>query len=112
MRSPCETCGSSDYVAQRYVAPHDGTAPYWQCSECSKIQVWNPDVFFDKSKGSEQTDPNLVDRRTGPMKFSSKREKAVVMRQLGLREAGDKDGGARNTDIWKHKNKPTKFFFT
>jgi hypothetical protein len=63
-----------------------------------------PDVYFDPSKGSNQIDPNLCDRYTGPIPFSSKQEKAAVMKQLGLREAGDKEHGSRNFDRTANRN--------
>lgn len=111
-KTPCSSCGSTSYHAYRYIVPSDGSDPYSQCSECHKIQIWDPDVYFDPSKGENQTDPNLVDRHKGQMTFSSKKEKAIIMKQLGLREAGDKERGARNDDIWRHKKHPKKYFFT
>lgn len=113
MREPCETCKSTDYAKRRFtLPPQQGAKGQWTCNLCDSIIVWMPDVYFDESKGANQTDPNLVDRYKGPVTFSSKKEKAVLLKQLGLREAGDKEGGARNTDVWRHKNKPTKYFFT
>jgi hypothetical protein len=97
-KEPCASCGAADYYYWRVVTV--GTERYEECSECSKraAPMLSPDVFFDPSKGRNQTDPNLVDRYKGPIPFSSKREKAAIMRQLGLREAGDKEHGARNYD--------------
>ncbi len=63
----------------------------------------SPDVYFDASKGANQTDPNLCDRYTGPIPFSSKREKAAALKRLGLREDGDKKHGARNFDRASNK---------
>lgn len=68
------------------------------CKDCRSPKASTPDVYFDTSKGSNQTDPNLCDRYTGPIPFSSKREKAAILKRLRLREDGDKVHGARNFD--------------
>lgn len=70
------------------------------CSDCfsGPMPSLSPDVYFDKSKGANQIDPNLCDRYKGPIPFSSKREKAAILKRLGLREAGDREHGARNFD--------------
>lgn len=97
-KKPCSGCGATNYYHWGKVYTPDGD--YEHCSECSKQGTpgLSPDVYFDSSKGSFQTDPNLCDRYKGPIPFSSKREKADVMRRLGLREAGDKEHGGRNFD--------------
>jgi hypothetical protein len=71
----------------------------------------SPDVYFDKSKGANQIDPNLCDRYAGPIPFSSKREKAAIMKRLGLQEDGDKRHGSRNFDKTASRLswKPTDF---
>jgi hypothetical protein len=97
-KQPCKTCGATDYYFWRVV--HAEGDSYESCSECSsgRMPSLSPDVYFDGSKGANQTDPNLVDRYTGPIPFSSKREKAAILKRLGLREAGDKEHGGRNYD--------------
>lgn len=96
-KDPCD-CGSVTYNECRVKFDTDGR--YMSCNHCSNTPVNTliPDVYFDKSKGANQTDPNLCDRYKGPIPFSSKREKAVIMKQLGLREDGDKKHGSRNFD--------------
>lgn len=97
-RDPC-VCGATNWHYWR-VKYHDKYGRVESCSECSndKTPQLSPDVYFDASKGANQTDPNLCDRYKGPIPFSSKREKAAIMKQMGLREAGDKEHGARNWD--------------
>lgn len=99
IKDPCKSCGSADYYYWRFTIDSKGVS-YEECSECSKRNTPNlsPDVYFDKSKGSNQTDPNLCGRNGIPIPFSSKREKAAILKQLGLREAGDKNHGSRNWD--------------
>ncbi len=91
-------CGSIDYNECKIGYTEEGR--YMWCNMCStqKVDTLIPDVYFDKSKGANQIDPNLCDRYKGPIQFSSKREKAIIMRQLGLREAGDREHGSRNFD--------------
>lgn len=97
-KSPCKSCGATDYFYWRLIAGEWGK--YEECSGCSKGKVpgLSPDVYFDSSKGANQTDPNLHDRYTGAIPFSSKREKKAVLNRLGLQEDGDKKHGARNFD--------------
>lgn len=103
-KEPCGTCGAVSYHYWR-VTFADGQR-YESCSECSKTSTpgLSPDVFFDGSKGAFQTDPNLCERNGNPIPFSSKREKAAIMRRLGLREAGDKEHGSRNFDRHANRN--------
>ncbi len=97
-KNPCGTCGAVSYHYWRMTFANG--EKYEACSECSKTSTpgLSPDVYFDGSKGANQTDPNLCDRYKGPIPFSSKREKAAILRQLGLQEDGDKSHGARNFD--------------
>lgn len=99
IKDPCLSCGASDYFYYRAIFGNKGER-YDECSQCSKgsIPSLSPDVFFDKSKGANQTDPNLVDRYKGKIPFSSKREKAAILKRLKLREAGDKEHGSRVFD--------------
>ncbi len=105
IKDPCKTCGSSTYYHWRFTIDKDGNR-YESCNDCAKMAIPNlcPDVFFDSSKGANQTDPNLHDRYKGAIPFSSKREKAAIMKQLGLREAGDKEHGSRNFDRTANRN--------
>lgn len=97
-KHPCSTCGATNYYHWGKVYTSDGD--FETCSECSKegTPTLSPDVYFDQRKGAFQTDPNLCEKNGTPIPFSSKREKAAILRRLGLREAGDKDHGSRNFD--------------
>ncbi len=98
-KQPCGSCNSTDYYYSRFKFCDDGSVLQY-CNSCSDggIPSLAPDVYFDPSKGANQTDPNLCDRYTGPIPFSSKREKAAILKRLGLQEAGDKVHGSRNFD--------------
>lgn len=104
-KEPCGTCTSTEYYYWRVRFDAAGTRTQF-CSSCfdGSMPSLAPDVYFDSSKGANQIDPNLCDRYTGPIAFSSKREKAAIMKRLGLREAGDKEHGARNFDKLANKN--------
>ncbi len=97
-KDPCKGCGSVNYYYWRMVI--DKGERYEQCSECSRTATpsLSPDVYFDGKLGANQIDPNLCDRYTGPIPFSSKREKAAILKRLGLQEDGDKRHGGRNFD--------------
>lgn len=93
-KEPCSNCGATQYYGFKVVYTKEGR--FQTCSNCDKISCNIPDVYFDSSKGANQIDRNLVDRKTGkPIPFSSKREKAAVLKKLNLGEAGDKIHGGR-----------------
>lgn len=98
-KDPCNNCGSTTwyYFRTRYT---DKEEVIRGCSDCSNgpTPKSSPDVYFNPSKGSDQTDPNLCRRNGIPIPFSSKREKAAILKQKGIREAGDKIHGSRNFD--------------
>ncbi len=102
-KDPCGTCGATNYYFFRKV--YANTGEYEECSQCSlgSVPSLSPDVYFDARKGANQTDPNLQDRYTGKIPFSSKREKASIMRRLKLQEDGDRKHGARNFDAKSSK---------
>lgn len=97
-KDPCQ-CGSSNWSWWRltFTIKEERIE---RCSECAveSMPALAPDVYFDGSKGANQTDPNLCNREGQPIPFSSKREKAAILKQNGLQEAGDKVKGARNFD--------------
>ncbi len=103
-KEPCETCKSTDYYYWRSKYDSDGNR-IQHCSSCfdGSVPSLSPDVYFDSSKGANQIDPNLCDRYTGPIPFSSAREKGAILKRLGLREAGDKEHGSRNFDKGANK---------
>lgn len=99
VKDPCDNCGSITWHYFR-IKCSDAQELYRGCSDCLNETTPNlsPDVYFDSSKGSNQTDPNLCRRNGTPIPFSGKREKAAILKQKGIREAGDKIHGARNFD--------------
>ncbi len=99
IKDPCANCKATDYYYWRVKFDSNGDRLQY-CSSCFSggVPSLAPDVYFDSSKGANQIDPNLCDRYKGPIPFSSKREKAAIMKHLGLREAGDKEHGSRNFD--------------
>lgn len=69
------------------------------CDKCGTLaSVPNPDVFFK----TPYLDPHLVDTAKPEQKngvwIESRGQKAALMRQLGVREAGDKRHGGRVED--------------
>ena len=87
-------CGNQNAYRARYKA---GVG--WVCTRCSSLRsVQNPDVFF---KGP-YLDTNLIDvkkpeQRNGVW-IESRGQKADIMKQLGVMEAGDKRHGCRYQD--------------
>jgi hypothetical protein len=101
----CENCGATDAVGIR-IGYTNGVK--WEiCDRCSDIKFRAmPDVYFGNKSGI-QTDPNLCDKTTGKeIPFSSKREKAAIMKHLGLRQSvsAEKQHGARN-EMYLHRKK-------
>ena len=98
-RDACGTCGSTKWSFWRKTV-NEKKVLGEICSDCSTVKMPSlaPDVYFDASKGSNQTDPNLCDRYKGKIPFSSKREKAAIMKSKGIREAGDPVHGGRDFD--------------
>lgn len=95
----CNTCGTD--VAARVRAWFDSSGTFREsCDVCDKIPpVWLPDVYLGGPGGSVQTDEQLCNPKTGePIPFSTKREKAAVMRMLNLRQAdcAERQHGSRN----------------
>jgi hypothetical protein len=94
----CNGCNSD--IASRTRTGISGGKLWEVCDICGKIPpVWNPDVYLGNVGGSEQTDENLCNPTTGvPYPFSTKREKAAIMRMLHLQQAESAEHvhGARN----------------
>jgi len=67
------------------------------CDECGAPPCNPcPDVYMGPAKGV-QTNENICDDNGAPIPFSSKREKALIMKQRGLRQAdcAEKQRGGR-----------------
>jgi len=103
--TPCVNCGSTLHhtVSIRYV---DGQKVE-RCSDCERIpmQTTYDDVYLGPGSGMK-TDPNLCDKKTGQeIPFYTKQDKAIVMKQLGLRQAlsAERVHGHRNEDYLHRK---------
>lgn len=86
----CNGCGNTTATRIRI------SESYEVCDSCGGLGSLSvPDVFFDKP----YLDPHLVDVKKPEQKdgvwIESRRHKAEVMRTLGVREFGDRRGGAR-----------------
>lgn len=98
----CNTC-NSDKAARVKMGIDSQTGKTWEvCDICANVpSFWMPDVYLGNSGGMPQTDEQLVNPKTGqPIPFSTKREKAAIMKMLGLRQAAsaERQGGSRNED--------------
>lgn len=85
----CNTCGSDTAAIIRIRFDRE-LGKLEQCDRCSSVCARDgaqPDVSLI-SKGGLQTDMNLCDPKTRePIPFSSKREKAAIMKRLHIRQA-------------------------
>jgi hypothetical protein len=104
----CNTCNTT--AAARIKIGYDKTGNKYEiCDLCSNVApVWLPDVYLE-GNGGIQTNENLCNPKTGePIPYSTKREKAAIMKMLKVREA-DSAGhqhGARNES---HLHRKTYF---
>ena len=75
------------------------TPDYSCCDSCGGLaSVSIPDVYFKQP----YRDPHLIDvtkpeQKNGVL-IESRSQKAAIMKQLGVREAGDRKGGCRLED--------------
>lgn len=104
----CGNCGT-DKAARKRIGYDHKTGRRWEyCDLCGNLSpVWIPDVYLGGPGGTMRTDPNLCDPKTGKeIPFSTKREKAAVMRYLGVRQAdsAERQGGCRN-EMYLHRKK-------
>lgn len=99
----CNTCGNPVAARVRIGLNPDGTK--WElCDECGKIPaVWLPDVFLESGGGVKSNDGLWNSKENRPFEYTTKREKAVIMKQLGLSESGDYQHGARNESYRRRK---------
>lgn len=86
----CDTCGNT----KAYKMQKSGDLP-WLCDRCGDPgSIYFPDVYFK----SGETYENLCDEKGVPIEFKSRADKAIYMKQHGLREAGDRNPFRRDTD--------------
>lgn len=96
----CKTCGTDRAAIIRIKFTKEGKVEY--CDLCSSLTAREgavPDIYLG-SKGGLQTDENVCDpkqRRAVP--YSSKREKAALLKRLGLKQAisSERHHGGRRT---------------
>lgn len=91
MKMICRTCQSEAYHINTCL---DDNGDFIDtCDRCgaSNADTDIPDVYWP---GHEYESPNLCDKMGKPYKLTSKREKARVMKEIGVRELGDKHHGA------------------
>lgn len=85
------------------------TGKLWEyCDMCAHLPpVWLPDVYLGGPGGTPRTDENLVNPKTGvPIEFSTKREKAAIMRMLNVRQADSAEhqhGGRNESHLHRRK---------
>lgn len=84
----CLNCNSTE--AKIWRKCEDGTE---SCNNCSNVRNPGlPDVYFKQP----YFDPNLADKKNPQGRWiDSKGQKAQIMKDIGVREAGDKKHGAR-----------------
>lgn len=92
-------CGNSEATFSKsgFVRNKNGQREYYEyCNVCGDAgPVYVPDVFWNG-----KPEENLADGDDGkPRVFLSKGQKAMYLREKGIREAGDKFHGAPNTVI-------------
>ena len=95
----CNGCKST--VAARVKGWIDEeTKQYVECCDvCTKLAaVWLPDVYLGGVGGSVRTDENLCNDKGQPIPFTTKREKAAIMKMLKVRQAdsAEHNHGSRN----------------
>jgi len=108
----CDTCKSDRAAIIRIKFVEAGKIEY--CDMCSDLTINKgaiPDVYLP-SKGGIQTEENLCDPKTREsVPYSSKREKAAVLKRLGLRqsELAERTRGARRAYEGPDHSKRTYF---
>ena len=95
----CSGCGNPNAYRLR------ARAGFEVCDRCGRLSnVRVSDVYFREP----YLDPHLIDTKKPEQKdgvwISSREQKARIMRELGVREAGDRKHGARdfNRTAWRN----------
>jgi len=93
----CAGCKTLNAARTRTGYSPDGKK--WEyCDVCGGMApVWLPDVFLGNGKGIK-ADENLCGDDGEPIPYQTKREKAVIMKMRGLRQAdsAEHQHGSRN----------------
>lgn len=93
----CGGCGNKKAHRTRTLCHQGGLIE--GCDLCMGLSTAGtalPDTFLGGG-GGLQTDENIVDKQGREVPFSSKREKAAIMKELGLKQAdsSERNHGAR-----------------
>lgn len=99
----CEGCKATDAARVRVFFIEQQMVKV--CDRCADVpSVWLPDAYLGSGSGERRSE-HLADPETGQaIPYSSKRQKAVIMRQLNVFEAGDAKRGNKN-DNYSHKTR-------
>lgn len=84
----CETCGNTEAVRLSYSSKGQN------CNKCGDIPKFKfDDVYFKRA----YFDPNIAHPDHSPLgnEIRSRSQKSFLMKELGMRESGDKFHGAR-----------------
>ncbi len=103
----CNTC-SSDVAARVRIGVTKEGKTWEYCDMCGNLPpAWMPDVYLGGPGGTPRTDENLCNPQTGkPIEFSTKREKAAIMRMLNVRQADSAEhqhGGRNESHLHRKK---------
>ncbi len=86
----CPTCQYEYAYKIRYSIDKDGNGSE-VCDKCGNLSgTWYPDVFWD----GNTTNNNITNSMGEPIPFFSRQQKAKVLREKGMSEAGDRVHGA------------------
>lgn len=102
----CDGCGTDEAIVTRTTI--SGNNLIRSCDICSSVRAGDaglPDVYIG-GKGGLQTCENLCDPKTGnPIPFSSKKEKAAIMKNLHLTQhpSSERRHGYRNEKYLKKR---------
>lgn len=85
----CANCGNKEATRWKITWAKEG--PREECDRCGKsaYNSWVPDVCWP----GMHTDANIVDNMGNPILLESRRHKAQLMRERGMREANDRVRG-------------------
>ena len=105
MAQYCRSCKATDATRLRTTYLDKGGI-IDSCDKCS-TKTWQgiPDVYLGPGGGSK-TEENLADPKSGkPIPFSSKTDKAAIMKQLNLKQhpGAERTHGYRNEKYLKGK---------
>lgn len=97
----CTACG---HEVRNVMTP---AGEWGTCAKCQAPMTWTPFVFATDVRGCETVSSVLDESRdevTGhnrPLSWTSTREREQKMKRMGFEPAGDRVGGARNSDGYK-----------